>query len=578
MDAFGIAIVASLSVYLVVGNLAGRKVKHLDDYFVAGRNAPTFLILGTLVASVIGTNSFLGDVSMAYSGYATPLIWSIPISVLGYILGGLYFGRYLRRAGTLTVAEFFGRRFDSRRIRVLAGVLVMLGLGGYLTTVTMGAGLILPKITELTYIQSLFVVWFGYSAFTFYAGSQGVVITDTIMFMFFSVVGVVALSYILGNSGGWTASIESLATLDAREGIISAASYLGPGASWESSAEIWTWMVIFAVSWGIVFAISPWQSSRYLMARDEHVVMRSACITTIVLSILWPVVYIAGTAVALHNPNIDPPAEAMIWAALNLMPPVAGAMLLAGILSAGLSSASTFLSLTGFAVTNDVMQQSDMPESQRLKLTRIAVLSIGIVALVIAILAPPNIFWITTFVAQAFAACWGPVAFMSIWSKSITESGAFWGMVAGILTCVVLQLMSMLGVLSMPVYLHPILIGAVISYLTIVIVSRGGSMTDIEKQFLADIHVAPPELSDKAAAARTMLWPKVLIGWGVVCTIGLTVFYTRPYQAATGQLTEGGPFVVWGGELILALVYGTLISAGGFLAHWAIKRFYASGI
>jgi sodium/pantothenate symporter len=191
MDAFGIAIVVSLLVYLVVGNLAGRKVKHLDDYFVAGRNAPTFLILGTLVASVIGTNSFMGDVSMAYSGYSTPLIWSVPICILGYIFGGLYFGRYLRRAETLTVAEFFGRRFASRRIRVLAGVLVMLGLGGYLTTVTMGAGLILPKITDLTYVQALVVVWVGYSAFTFYAGSQGVVITDTIMFMFFSIVGVI---------------------------------------------------------------------------------------------------------------------------------------------------------------------------------------------------------------------------------------------------------------------------------------------------------------------------------------------------------------------------------------------------
>ena len=153
----------------------------------------------------------------------------------------------------------------------------MLGLGGYLTTVTMGMGLILSKITDLTYFQALLVVWVGYTAFTFYAGSQGVVITDTIMFLFFSVVGFVALSFILGNSGGWFASVEALATLETREGIISAASYLGPGATWETSAEIWTWAVIFSVAWGIVFAISPWQSSRYLMARDEHVVMRSAC-------------------------------------------------------------------------------------------------------------------------------------------------------------------------------------------------------------------------------------------------------------------------------------------------------------
>lgn len=577
MDAYGIAILISLSVYLVVGNLAGRKVKHLDDYFVAGRNAPTLLVLGTLVASVIGTNSFLGDVGMAYSGYATPLIWSVPICVLGYILGGLFFGRYLRRAGTLTVAEFFGKRFASRRIQVLSGVLVMLGLGGYLTTVTMGAGLILPQITELSYVQSLIVVWIGYSAFTFYAGSQGVVITDTIMFLFFSVVGVIALTFILGNAGGWFGSVEALATLESRQGIISAASYLGPGANWASSTDIWIWTVIFSVSWGIVFAISPWQSSRYLMARDEHVVMRSACITTVVLSILWPVVYMAGTAIAIHKPDIDPPAEAMIWGALNLMPTVAGALLLAGIIAAGLSSASTFLSLTGFAVTNDIMASTRGDDKRKLKLTRITILLIGITALVVAILAPPNVFWITTFVAQVFAACWGPVAFMCVWSKSITEAGAFWGMAAGFLTCAALKLLNVLGLLSLPVYLDPILVGAAVSLATIILVSRGKAVSEQEKAFYEKMHVAPPELADKREAEITLRWPKVLIAWGVLCFAGLIFFYVRPYQMATGQLTSSGPFVVWSGELLLALVFGALVSSGGFVAHWAIKRFYASG-
>ena len=200
MDAYTIAIAISLLTYLVVGNLAGRKVKKLDDYLVAGRNAPTLLIVGTLVASTIGTNSFLGDTGMAYDGYASLIIMSLPITVMGYLLGGLFFGRYLRRAGTNTVAEYFGRRFSSRRIRVLAGVIVMLGLGGYLMTVTMGAALILSQVTDLSYVGALIVVWIAYSAFTFYAGSQGVVITDTIMFLFFSIVGLVALSFIVGSA------------------------------------------------------------------------------------------------------------------------------------------------------------------------------------------------------------------------------------------------------------------------------------------------------------------------------------------------------------------------------------------
>ncbi|NRB70762.1 MAG: sodium:solute symporter family protein, partial [Xanthomonadales bacterium] len=61
MDIYAGAIAASLIVYLLVGNYAGRRVKHLDDYFVAGRNAPTLLIVGTLVASIMSTNAFLGE-------------------------------------------------------------------------------------------------------------------------------------------------------------------------------------------------------------------------------------------------------------------------------------------------------------------------------------------------------------------------------------------------------------------------------------------------------------------------------------------------------------------------------------
>jgi len=60
MDTFTITIVVSILIYVVIGSYAGRSVKKLDDYFVAGRRAPTLLILGTLVASVMSTAIFMG--------------------------------------------------------------------------------------------------------------------------------------------------------------------------------------------------------------------------------------------------------------------------------------------------------------------------------------------------------------------------------------------------------------------------------------------------------------------------------------------------------------------------------------
>ena len=70
MDIYTLGIIVSILIYVVVGNYAGRKVKGLEDYFVAGRAAPTVLIVGTLVASLMSTNTFLGDAAMSYEGYA----------------------------------------------------------------------------------------------------------------------------------------------------------------------------------------------------------------------------------------------------------------------------------------------------------------------------------------------------------------------------------------------------------------------------------------------------------------------------------------------------------------------------
>ena len=40
MSVYAFGLLISIIVYLAVGSYAGRKVKHLEDYFVAGRKAP----------------------------------------------------------------------------------------------------------------------------------------------------------------------------------------------------------------------------------------------------------------------------------------------------------------------------------------------------------------------------------------------------------------------------------------------------------------------------------------------------------------------------------------------------------
>ena len=572
MNAYSLGILISIVVYILVGNYAGRKVKRLDDYYVAGRNAPTLLIVGTLIASVLSTATFLGDTGMAYSGYAVLLLLTNSIISTGYVLGALYFGRFLRRSRAITVADFLGQRFDSHRVRVVAGLTIIVAIGAYLVAVTQGAALILSQVTDLPYYGALGIVWVSYTLFTFYAGSRGVIITDTIMFLLFTIVSFLALTFIIGEGGGWAATISELASLESKDGIIAWHGVVGPGEHWESRSDVFIWALIYGTSWAIVLAISPWQASRYLMARSEHTVMRSACTAGATLLVLWIALMFSGAAVNLHNPDIDLPANTMIWAALNLMPVFVGALFLSGIMAAALSSASTFLSLVGFSISHDIVRHASHDEKRLLRLSRVTMLFVGLVALAMAYLTPTNIFWLTFFAGTVFASSWGPVAFMSIWSRKITASAAFWGITVGFLGNVVSKVLSVIGAVDLPVYLDPLIIGGVLSLLAIVVVSRNGQPSTSEHEYRDALHVVPPSEIDQKELKRTLIWPKVLVILGVGVSAVLLVFYVRPYAAIVAE--SGGTS---SGEALLAVLYGCVFAVTGAFAYVGIKKAYGDG-
>ncbi len=531
MNGFLVGMIISILVYLGIGWYAGRKIKHLDDYYVAGRNAPTLLIVGTLVASFLSTNAFMGEVGMAYRGHGPLLIIMTGVNCLGYIFGALFFGRYLRRSRSLTVPEFFGQRFESRRLQAFAGLTIVVGLTGYLLAVTWGVSLVITEVTGISNTVAILVVWFGYTAFTLYSGSRGVILTDTIMFLLFTSVAVLALHYIVQAGGGWFASVEQLAVYGDKPGIISWHGVVGPDTNWLTPADGLVWALILGAAWGAVVAVSPWQSSRYLMARSEHVVVRSACGASIAVLLFYLATMFGAAAVNLTNPDVEPPESTMIWVAMNLMPTVAGAVLVSGILAAGLSSASTFLSLVGFSAGNDIFRHSEDPQKQ-LRSTRYTMVGIGLIVIVLALVVPRNIFWITYFAGTVFASSWGVVAFMSIWSRRITETAAFWGMVTGFLGNIATNLVSLLGGVRLPVYLDPILVGAIISFIAVVTVSRAGTVSAAEHDFRERLHQTPEQEFDATEVARTLAWPKAMVAVGVLVIVTMVIFYARPYDAA----------------------------------------------
>lgn len=573
MNIYTITILISVVIYIIVGNVVGRKIKNLEEYFVAGRNAPTLLIVGTLVASFLSTNTFMGQAGFNY-GFNSGLIVIPALLLIGYIYGAIFFGRYLRRSRKLTVVEYLSERFDSRRVQLVASITVIVGVGFYLIAVTQGVALILSNLTPLSYTQALVLAWISYTSFTLYSGSKGVILTDTMMFLLFSGITFIAMISLFNMHGGWLQAMEGLVKIEGKEGLMSWSGLAGPGQRWETPADYITWQVITMLAWSFVTAISPWQSSRYLMAKTEHVVLRSACIAAISIGIIQTMVFCAASIVNLSNPAIEPRDEVLIWAALNLLSPIVGALLLAGLVAAALSSASTFLSLIGFNLSNDVFRNDRGEDKAKLNFSRRCMLISGVVILVISLSIEQNIFWLSYFAGTMFASAWGVVALMSVWSSRITAAAAFWGIVAGFLGNVVPKILVLSDIISLPAYFDPIVLGTAASLITVILVSRRTTVTDREREFRLSLLATPAEEIDASATQRT-LWFGYAVGlFGVATTIIMIIYYVMPYQRATAPAGADVAIDWFTGEAIAAYAWAVIFVPMSYLMVQTIRRGY----
>ena len=117
MNPYSIGVFVSIIIFIAVGVVAGRKVKNTNDYYVAGRRAPTILIVGSLIASFLSTGAFLGML-LGFIGCVVPKTISalmkitLPIYLDSFFIGvilsiiGIIIGNKLKPATSEAIAEY----------------------------------------------------------------------------------------------------------------------------------------------------------------------------------------------------------------------------------------------------------------------------------------------------------------------------------------------------------------------------------------------------------------------------------------------------------------------------------------
>ena len=529
-NVYAVGTIIAMFLFIVIGVFAGRRVKDINDYYVAGRKAPVILIVGSLIASFLSTGAFMGDTGEVYSGFFMGIVIVGILQASGYVYGANLFGKYIRRAKVNTVPEYFAYRFSSSRIRKLASLTLIVAVAAYLLSAIQGVSTLMSSITNFDYRICVIIAWLSFTIFTVYSGSMGVLLTDTIMFIVFLAAAIIGLPLICNTAGGWTEAISGLANSVTRPGIISWTNnldYLYP-----SGAMNLIWAIVYGIVWAIVVMVSPWQTSRYLMAKNEHTVVRSSIWASIGVVSVTTALYFAAAFIYKINPDISEPSTAIIWAAMNCMPTIIGVVMLTGILSAGISSASTFLSLIGSSLTNDLLKNKDGNVNKELSKSRLGMAIVSIIVLIIAYFNPPQIFWIMYFGGTVIAGSWGIVAISSIWSKKMSETGAFWGMLLGFLGCAIPKAVSAIAGITLPIYLDPFFIGLLLSVIGIVAGSLINKATNTEIEKYEEIHIRPDSEKNEIEDKKTLRLTYVYMAFGVLIGLFFVFGYALPYLSA----------------------------------------------
>lgn len=525
MNVYFLGMCISMVIYVLIGIFVSRGVKDANDYYVAGRRAPVLLIAGSLIASYTSTGMFMGDAAQCYEGAFTSIILFAGMQSAGYIIGGVFFGRYLRRSGVMTIPEFFGKRFDSVNMRRLAAVTAITMMAVYLLSVIQGIGTLMNAVTGVSYNTCIIVALVVFTVITVIAGSIGVLITDTLMAALFTatlIISAVVICERLG--GGWFLAIENVVSNP------NTADYLSwggkPGVLYNTGLENIIWGLNYGIVWMSVCAIGPWQSSRYMMAKDEVTIVKSAPFAAVGVFVLEFIVGLVAVMVNNANYMMDDSSRVMIWAAMNLLPTVLGVILLTGVLGAGISSATTFLSLIGASFANDVFYSKG---KKSIKIGQCAMVVVSAVVLAIALLNPPSIFWIMFLGGAMASSSWMPVAFASIFSKRLTKTGAFCGMLFGFIGCFVLRLVTWLFNITLPVYLDPSVVGILCNIIAMVIGSALTQVSEKEKDERERLFVIPQGEKKPASVRETLRWAKVSYLVGIVVFILMMVLWVIPY-------------------------------------------------
>ncbi len=195
------SIVLYLIVLVAVGVYKVSSVKDSEDFMVAGRTLPWFVLVGTLLATWMGSGSLFSGAGLGYrNGLAA--LWSSGGAWLGIAL--IYFiTKRIRNFGKVTVPDIFEARYG-QLAAVLATITTVIAYTTIVSYQFRGGGKVLSLVSDgMVSLETGIIITALFAiSYTILAGMYSVVYTDVVNGVLMTIGTIAALIFLIIKVGG----------------------------------------------------------------------------------------------------------------------------------------------------------------------------------------------------------------------------------------------------------------------------------------------------------------------------------------------------------------------------------------
>ncbi|MCT7431695.1 cation acetate symporter [Aliarcobacter cryaerophilus] len=433
---------------------AASKTKSASDFYTAGGGITGFQNGLAIAGDYMSAASFLGISGMIYMNGFDGIIYAIGFLV-GWPIILFLMAEKLRNLGKFNFTDIAAYRLDERRIRILAACGSLTVVTFYLIAQMVGAGKLIEVLFHIPYqwavvivgaLMIIYVTFGGMLATTWVQIIKAVLLLGGVTIMALLVLATTGINFSFANLA------ETAVNLHAKKDAI-----LAPG-SFVSDP-------IASISLGLALMLGtaglPHILMRFFTVGNAKEARKSVVYATGFIGYFYLLIAVVGLGgiIYLMDPNINSAyldaAGKLIggnnMAAVHLAQATGGSIFLGFISAVAFATILAVVAGLALAASNSiahdlyaiVIRKGQATDAEEMKVSKRTVIIIGIVAVLLGFaFEKQNIAFMVGLAFAVAASANFPILILSIYWSKLTTRGAFMGGFIGLLTAVILVVLS----------------------------------------------------------------------------------------------------------------------------------------